>query len=46
VSALPATFVIRPGGEVAGIAIGAREWHGEPMQALVERMLPAAHAHE
>jgi peroxiredoxin len=45
VTALPATFIIRPGGEVAGIAIGAREWHGEPMQALLERMLPVAHAH-
>jgi peroxiredoxin len=45
VTALPATFLIRPGGEVAGIAIGAREWHSEPMQALLERMLPTAHAH-
>ncbi|HEV8617607.1 MAG TPA: TlpA disulfide reductase family protein, partial [Methylomirabilota bacterium] len=26
VTALPTTFVVRPGGEVAGMAVGAREW--------------------
>jgi peroxiredoxin len=45
VTSLPATFVVKPGGEVAGVALGAREWHSEPMQALLERMLPPAHAH-
>lgn len=45
VTGIPATFVVRPGGEVAGVAVGARQWHGEPMQALLEGLLPAAHAH-
>ena len=45
VTALPATFVVKPGGEVAGSAVGAREWRSEPMQALLTGMLPAAHAH-
>jgi peroxiredoxin len=45
VTGIPATFVVRPGGEVAGIAVGAREWHGEPMQALLEGLLPTTHAH-
>jgi peroxiredoxin len=43
VTGLPATFVIRPGGEVAGFAFGAREWDSAEMQALVETMLPGAH---
>ncbi|HEU5320544.1 MAG TPA: TlpA disulfide reductase family protein, partial [Methylomirabilota bacterium] len=42
VTALPATFVVRPGGEVAGVAIGPREWDGEEMKALLEPLLPAA----
>jgi len=42
VTGLPATFVVRPGGEVAGMAVGPREWHRGPMPALLERMLPAA----
>ena len=45
VTALPATFVIKPGGEVAGNAMGAREWRSEPMQSLLTGMLPTAHAH-
>ncbi len=46
VTGLPATFLVRPGGEVAGTAVGAREWHSEPMRALLETMLPdASHAH-
>ena len=45
VTGIPATFVVRPGGEVAGVAMGAREWHGEPMQALLEGLLPTTHAH-
>ncbi|MBI4253626.1 MAG: hypothetical protein HY616_01015, partial [Candidatus Rokubacteria bacterium] len=44
VTGLPATVIIRPGGEVAGIAIGMREWTGEPMRALIETLLPGAHA--
>jgi hypothetical protein len=42
---LPATFVVKPGGEVAGTAVGAREWRSEPMQALLTGMLPTARAH-
>jgi peroxiredoxin len=45
VTALPATFVGKPGGEVAGNAVGARDWRSEPMQALLSGMLPSAHAH-
>jgi peroxiredoxin len=45
VTGLPATFLVRPGGEVAGVALGAREWHGGPMRALVEQLLPRAHSH-
>jgi peroxiredoxin len=45
VTALPATFVIKPGGEVAGNAVGARDWRSAPMQALLSGMLPSAHAH-
>lgn len=40
VTALPATFVVRPGGEVAGMAIGPREWNSAEMRALLETMLP------
>jgi peroxiredoxin len=40
VTGLPATFLIRPGGEVTGIAVGAREWNSAPMRALIETMLP------
>ncbi len=42
VTSLPATFIIKPGGEVAGMAIGARDWNGASMRALLEPMLPAA----
>ena len=40
VSGLPATFVIRPGGEVVGMAFGAREWNSPEMKALLETLLP------
>ena len=39
VPGVPATFVIRPGGDVAGMAIGIREWNSKEMKALLERML-------
>jgi len=45
VTALPATFLVRPGGEVAGMAMGARQWNSDEMQALVERLLPHPRAH-
>jgi peroxiredoxin len=40
VSTLPATFVVRPGGEAVGLAFGAREWNSGEMQALLARFLP------
>ena len=40
VTGLPATFLIRPGGDVAGMAMGAREWDSAEMRALVEALLP------
>jgi peroxiredoxin len=45
VTGIPATFVIKPGGEVAGMAVGAREWDSPEMRALLEPMLPGAHRH-
>lgn len=42
VSGIPATFVVKPGGEVAGVAVGAREWTSREMKTLVERLLPGA----
>ena len=44
VTALPATFIVKPGGEVAGFAVGPREWNGADMTALLETMLPG-HQH-
>jgi len=46
VTALPATFLVRPGGEVMGMAVGAREWNSDEMRALVERLLPGSHGHQ
>lgn len=40
VTGIPATFVVRPGGEVAGMATGAREWNSSEMRALIEILLP------
>ena len=40
VTGLPATFIVKPGGEVAGMAVGAREWNGAEMRALLETLLP------
>jgi peroxiredoxin len=42
ISALPASFVIRPGGEVVGMAMGAREWNSPPMRQLLASLLPTA----
>jgi peroxiredoxin len=44
VTAIPATFIVRPGGDVAGMATGAREWNSREMRALIERLLPHAPA--
>src|SRR5262249_61446987 len=41
VPGVPATFVIKPGGEVVGLAVGLREWDSKEMRALLEPMLPA-----
>src|SRR2546428_492383 len=46
VTGLPATFLVRPGGAVAGMAVGAREWNSDEMRALVERLLPGAQEHD
>jgi peroxiredoxin len=39
VPGVPATFVIRPNGEVVGMAIGIREWNSREMKALMEGLL-------
>lgn len=44
VTALPATFVIRPGGEVAGMAIGPRDWNSAEMRRLLDTMLSPTHS--
>jgi len=40
VTSLPATFIVKPGGDVAGMAAGAREWNSPEMRALLETLLP------
>jgi hypothetical protein len=45
VTGIPATFLVRPGGEVAGVAMGAREWNSREMRALLDTLLPSGHAH-
>jgi peroxiredoxin len=42
VTGLPATFIVTPDGDVAGMAAGAREWDSAEMRALLEGLLPAA----
>ncbi|MBI2204363.1 MAG: TlpA family protein disulfide reductase [Candidatus Rokubacteria bacterium] len=42
VTALPATFIVKPGGDVVGFAVGPREWNSPEMVALLEPMLPGA----
>jgi len=41
VTRLPTTFLLRPGGDVAGVAIGERRWNDPAMRALIETLLPA-----
>jgi peroxiredoxin len=45
VTGIPATFLVRPSGEVVGMAMGAREWNSREMRALIETLLPAGHPH-
>jgi peroxiredoxin len=45
VPGVPATFVIRQGGDVAGMVVGLREWDSREMRALLESLLSSAHAH-
>ena len=40
VTGLPSTFVLRPDGDVAGVAVGPREWNSAEMRALLESLLP------
>ncbi len=40
VTGLPATFIVKPGGEAAGMAVGARDWNSAEMRALLETLLP------
>jgi peroxiredoxin len=40
VASLPATFVIRPGGDAVALAFGAREWNSAEMRAVLEGLLP------
>jgi peroxiredoxin len=44
VAALPVTFIVKPGGDVVGMATGAREWNSREMRALLELLLPGTHA--
>ena len=45
VNGIPTTFVIRPSGEVVGMAVGPRDWNSREVRALVETLLPDAHGH-
>jgi len=40
VASLPATFVVRPGGDAVALAFGAREWNSAEMRAVLEPLLP------
>ena len=40
VASLPATFVVRPGGDAVALAFGAREWNSAEMRAALEPLLP------
>jgi peroxiredoxin len=41
VASLPATFIVRPGGEAVGLAFGPRDWDSTEMRALLEVFLPS-----
>jgi len=43
VTALPATFIVKAGGEVAGMAAGPREWNSSEMRSFLETLLPVSH---
>jgi peroxiredoxin len=45
VTGLPTTFIVRPGGDVVGMAQGPREWDSAEMRALLEPMLPEGYRH-
>ena len=40
VASLPATFVVRPGGDAVALAFGAREWNSAEMRTVLEGLLP------
>ncbi|MGH7319763.1 MAG: TlpA disulfide reductase family protein [Candidatus Rokuibacteriota bacterium] len=40
VTGIPATFLVKPSGEVAGVAHGPREWDSRDVVALLEALLP------
>ena len=40
VASLPATFVVRPGGDAVALAFGAREWNSAEVRAVLEPLLP------
>ncbi len=42
VTGIPATFLVKPSGEVAGVAHGPREWDSRDVVALLDALLPAA----
>ena len=42
VAGIPATFLVKPSGEVSGLVQGAREWDSKEMVALMENLLPSA----
>src|SRR5262249_2176062 len=46
VTALPTTFIVRPGGDVSGMVVGAREWNSTEMRELVEGLLRGAPGHQ
>jgi peroxiredoxin len=46
VTGLPATFLVRPGGDAVGMAFGAREWNSTEMRALLDSLLAGRHVHE
>jgi len=46
VTGIPATFLVKPTGEVAGVAHGAREWDSKEMVALLETLFPRPAHHQ